>query len=380
MNAGTGDWLSSELHHLWVARKLQYLLCFPVLYILLISGCATSQTSAGLPTPPTVEPRLTTQPPQPRLPASTPNPQQSVQSESSQSAQAPSTTTQREPSLTPETAPSAKPDLQAATQSLPQPEETPPPRPTRALIPDTADGNDVDAADRESSGNPQEAFSGAAIDQIFDTGGGLDVAGILSAYPWPPEEPSSRIRIDLNLNSETRSALTLANIGNRILRSLQNATYSEASFYAAPGGFVVVTRLEAINPDGRPLPGTKRYELPSEKIGFDFKQYIRNLFFAPDGYYRFIAFAVSDVPYVATEKPLSEAQSISRLRRGASRLTRSYSDLPFTDNHQIDALIYEFEKQNNNKTIETLRPGRLSPRLHLNNSGLSVALAQFFDQ
>jgi hypothetical protein len=238
----------------------------------------------------------------------------------------------------------------------------------------------LEPGDRESAGNSQDESTGAGSEQTVDAPSGPDVAAILSAYPWPPEEPSSRIRIDLNLNSETRSSLTLASVGNRILRSLQNATYSEASFYAAPGGFVVVTRLEAINTDGKPLAGTKRYELPSEKVSFDFKRYIRNLFFAPDGYYRFIAFVVSDEPYIATENPLSEAQSISRLRRGASRLTRSYSDLPFTDDHQIDALIYEFEKLSNNKLLETLRPGRLSPRLHLNNSGLSLALAQYFDQ
>ena len=137
----------------------------------------------------------------------------------------------------------------------------------------------------------------------------------------------------------------------------------------------MVTRLEAIAADGTPLGEEQRYRLPNEDDDFGFREYIRSLFFAPKGYYRFIAFVVSDKPYTTADEALPEREALKRLRRGASRLPRSYEQLPFSQHHRIDALIYEFRKVDSRGEVQTLRPGRLLPQQHMRNAGLTAAFS-----
>ena len=196
----------------------------------------------------------------------------------------------------------------------------------------------------------------------------------LNAYPWPPEEPSWRIRVDQNLGLSLRSGVSLLDVEGILSRSLQDATYSESSYYSAPGGFVMVTRLEAIDSDGTPLSAEDRYRLPDEERDFDFVGYIQSLFFAPEGHYRFIAFVVSDKSYSTSDTALTEAEALTRLARGASRLPPEYANLEYTEAHRIDALIYEFRKGDRDRDLETMRPGRIPALTHLNNSGLSETL------
>lgn len=107
---------------------------------------------------------------------------------------------------------------------------------------------------------------------------------------------------------------------------------------------------------------------------FSFGEYVLSLFFAPQGYYRFIAFVITNVPYSTADQALTEAAALTRLRRGSVALTPEYRYKSFSHDHRIDELIYEFKKGGILDEIEILRPGRLPPRMHLENSGLLTAL------
>lgn len=204
-----------------------------------------------------------------------------------------------------------------------------------------------------------------------------EAAAPLPQYPWPPEDPSSLVRLDQRYPS-IKGAASLFEVAEIISLALDTAKYSQVSFFSAPGGFVMVTRLEGIDKNGAPLGVRRRHLLPDDQRDFSFVEYVRSLFFAPEGYYRFIAFVISDVPYTTKDKALSETTAVERLRRGATALPRKYRFLPFTPDHRIDALIYEFRKGGRDRDVEILRPGRLSPHVHLENSGLLAALNAAF--
>lgn len=205
------------------------------------------------------------------------------------------------------------------------------------------------------------------------TADGEQQSSSLSAYPWPPEDASWAVRID-DSATPTFVGLSLTDVESRLSRSLRSASYSMSRLYSAPGGFVMVTRLEATDGDGSPLAESERFRLPNDGSDFQLGSYIRNLFFAPEGYYRYIAFVVSDQFERMSEEQLSEADAVDRLQRGALRLPREYADMRFTERHRIDALIYEFRKGAEENDLETLVPGRISADKHLQNSGLSSVL------
>nr|VFK59873.1 MAG: hypothetical protein BECKUNK1418G_GA0071005_100933 [Candidatus Kentron sp. UNK]VFK70148.1 MAG: hypothetical protein BECKUNK1418H_GA0071006_102433 [Candidatus Kentron sp. UNK] len=196
---------------------------------------------------------------------------------------------------------------------------------------------------------------------------------LLPNYEWPPETPSWTYRI---LRGSDGNGVSLYEISERLFLALMRADYFEYSYYSAPGGFVMVTRLEAIDSEGTPLRGTRRFLLPNDNGDFEFAEYIRSLFFAPTGYYRFIAFVVTDKSYVASPNVLSETTALDRLKEGATALPKAFRDIRFSSSHRIDALIYEFRKEGGTG-VETLIPGRIPPNSHLGRSGLGSSLSAY---
>ncbi|HMB73296.1 MAG TPA: hypothetical protein VKQ06_06975 [Gammaproteobacteria bacterium] len=216
---------------------------------------------------------------------------------------------------------------------------------------------------------------GTALYKRLDVEDSDESAGGLRAYPWPPEDPSWRVPIRRDLSPQLRPGMSLIDVEDLLARSLLDAAYSGWSLYSAPGGFVMVTRFEAIDRDGAPLDDAQRYTLPSDSDDFSLFAYVRSLFDAPQGLYRFIAFVVSDETYEFSRGALQESEALRRLRRGANRLPPEYADIEFTDRHTIEALIYEFEKGDGD-VVDPVVPGRIPGLSHLRNSGLSDALSR----
>lgn len=196
----------------------------------------------------------------------------------------------------------------------------------------------------------------------------------LPSYPWPPEAPSSLVSLSDLYDFSVGGSASLFDVSESLRTALRESGYLERRFYAAPGGFVMVTRLEQTDEQGTPLPDGKRYLLPEDAGDFSFAAYIHNLFFAPEGYYRFIAFVVTDRTYTTSDSALAEDTALARLRGGSVALPSAFRDLPFSDHHRVDALIYEFRLAVPNASVEPVTPGRLPPETHLEHSGLAGAL------
>lgn len=199
------------------------------------------------------------------------------------------------------------------------------------------------------------------------------------AYPWPPEAPSSLVSLSELYDFSVGGGASLFDVSESLRVALRESGYLEKRYYAAPGGFVMVTRLEQTDEQGTPLPDGKRYLLPDDVGDFSFAAYIRNLFFAPEGYYRFIAFVVTDRAYTTSDSALAEDSALARLRGGSVELLSVFRDMPFSNHHRVDALIYEFRLAAQNAAVEPVTPGRLPPETHLEHSGLASALRSMVD-
>ncbi len=183
--------------------------------------------------------------------------------------------------------------------------------------------------------------------------------------------PSVQMRLPREIFGDTNA---LSDVSKKLENALDKASYWEFSFYEVTNGFALVTRLERINPDGTHVPEGQRFELPSHKVELALADYIKSLFFAPSGHYRFIVFVVTDQAFSASGDPLDEQGAVGLLHGGASALTTEIRKKDFSAQHNVHALVYEFQKKSKQETAEFVQPGRISPNLHLTNAGLLPAL------
>lgn len=200
----------------------------------------------------------------------------------------------------------------------------------------------------------------------------------IPSYPdWPPREASSRIDIgDLIRNRED---LSLFDAGQRLRAALDLADYPEHSFYSVPGGFILVTQREQIDPQGRALQGLARFQRPGEGRDTSMMTRIRDLFLErPPSYYRYVAIVITDRPFGATEGSLSAQEATDIVQLGSTALTRDARDIAFTDDFIAIALIYEYVNNGVGSGLDMIEPGRLRPREHLERSGLADALPRVF--
>jgi hypothetical protein len=178
------------------------------------------------------------------------------------------------------------------------------------------------------------------------------------------------------IDARRRRQTTLYDVGRRLTQALERARYSEYSFYSAPNGFALVARLERFLDDGRRAPDRLRYRDPGDEP-FSFARYLAALFIAPVGNYRLIVFVVTNFPFVASGKPMTDDVAERILRSGANALPSSYRSIRFGEDYGVTALIYEFEKRPQEQALARPGRGRLGAEVHLERSGIEPALERF---
>ena len=202
------------------------------------------------------------------------------------------------------------------------------------------------------------------------------VEATLPDFPWPPPTPSTQIVLPNSLFQVSgKPTPSLSSVGAQLVGALEQARYFEYSYYRVPNGFALVARLERIGPDGTPLPEEFRFLLPGSQEPFSLGVYIKQLFFAPEGFYRQIVVVVTDRPFTATGETLDAPAAARLLGGGANRLSNDFETMQFTEAHRVSALIYEFRKGAQQGDVSTLTPGRLGARTHLERAGIYQGLA-----
>lgn len=202
----------------------------------------------------------------------------------------------------------------------------------------------------------------------------MPTAASLADFPWPPPAPSAQAPIPAT-TFRTGAEPSLAEVGARLTSALDQAGIAW-SFYRAPNGFALVSRLERIGEDGARIAGDTGLPAPAADRPFQFSATMAALATAPAGYYRVIAFVVSDGSMVPSARPLSESEAGALADGGAAALPDDFNDRPFTDAHFVTALIYEFRKGEAERDVATLYPGRFNGADHLRSAGLLRVIEQ----
>jgi hypothetical protein len=186
----------------------------------------------------------------------------------------------------------------------------------------------------------------------------------LPVFPWPPPEASAATKIPSRyLMSDPLSPTSLDAVSQNLETALDRTGYTERSYYAVPGGFALVTRLEQFYPDGTSKQPPERWavEVMPPK-SFSLTSYLKALFTAQEGHFRIITFIVTSSPFrQSSNADINREDAMEWLSTGLQILPYSIGRNPYTDRHYCVALIYEFEQATRNhearfKALSTL-PG-----------------------
>lgn len=191
-------------------------------------------------------------------------------------------------------------------------------------------------------------------------------------FPWPPPEPTGRAVLDRDRCAA--GAATWGAVAQRLETALGQAGYFEHSYYAVPGGFALVTRLEQIEFDGTPKPPPQRWsaDAPRHEV-FSLRDYLRALFTAPQGHYRVIVFIVNDRAFASSGEEVSGEEALAWLQTGLNRLPPELAAREFTANHACTALVYQFIRIAEDEAVAN-PPGAAPVRTQLQRSGIWAGL------
>lgn len=196
-------------------------------------------------------------------------------------------------------------------------------------------------------------------------------------FPWPPPRYSAIANVPIELFKERIEEPTLGYVANKLENALDNAGYSDRSYYYIPNGFALITRLERINQDGTSCTEDSRWITgPQPLKKFSISSYIKSLFTAPPGYYRIIVFAVTDKPFAPSTKKADSKNFYELLIGGANMLPEEIAMLEYTQSYRCTALIYEFKQKQTDKDPILVSPSHLPAKIHLSKSKIWEGLKQ----
>lgn len=193
------------------------------------------------------------------------------------------------------------------------------------------------------------------------------------SFPTRPPRPAVFGEVD-PLQMGLRRGTTLGQFDDNLCSSLRRAGYSAIGHYSYPGGFVLLTQLERIHSDGRPFPSPARwlpYAQPMTWGTFDLMRFLRMLVNADPGYYRVIAYVVSDRP-ISFDAGATSSQFNSIINKGATALPAALRSAIANDSQRLTVLVYEMTQAAVGKTATRTALG-LSVDDHLTRTRILAA-------
>src|SRR5205823_4643871 len=139
--------------------------------------------------------------------------------------------------------------------------------------------------------------------------------------------------------------------------------------YWVPNGYVLITRVEQIGKNGIAKPEPYRFSdrLPSPD---SVPTYLGGLFTSRPGYFRIIAFVVTNVAFNDIGPPLNEADAFDLLH-GPAALPATVAVKPLPQRTEVTALIYEYQKTSVDQDSPAVPIHSTVPaRTHLERAGL----------
>lgn len=193
-----------------------------------------------------------------------------------------------------------------------------------------------------------------------------------SIEPWPPPVPS-RYAVFPRISQLRQDLKTVGDFADVLHTELNNAGHFELKYWGAPNGFALVTRLEPIDEDGRPLGGNYFLASNEQKSGI-FKALTdgaRALVGSPVRRARIFLFVVTDDGEISHPK-VKMTTHVGRLweQGGRVALPRIDRTARVTENHLAAIFVYEFQKE---QGVSEITYGGRSVDQHLAASGVKIS-------
>jgi len=192
-------------------------------------------------------------------------------------------------------------------------------------------------------------------------------AGVETDFPYPPPKPSAMVA-DMALEIPTDA--TLGTIEGSLRKALQSCGYEDLRYYKVPDGYAVVTGMERFTEKGVPISKERWSDEASFVSEFSLSGYLKSLFSARKGYFRLIVFMVTSDNLLTKNEPISREEALAWFGSGWSKLPKELATLPFTDEHYVSAMIYEFSIAENSDEPIFSKPSSLSAEAHLRGAAL----------
>lgn len=192
---------------------------------------------------------------------------------------------------------------------------------------------------------------------------------------WPPPLPSTKAVIP---GIAFTNCKTLGDINDKLVDALSVNGYDDRAYFLLPAkhknGFAIATQCEQTDKNGLALKDPDRWD---HHIYFNrdtFLNIIVNNLLPNYGYFRVLVFIITDKPLVVSKKKVHRRTAMSWLDDGAIGFPDKLSDIKYTDKHNVIALVYEFELNENAKVGKLIKPGRHSGKAHLTKAKIWTAL------
>jgi hypothetical protein len=190
------------------------------------------------------------------------------------------------------------------------------------------------------------------------------------AVAWE-KPPAPSAKDDLPADLLVNAGGTLRDAHQRLMSELRRAGFDEIGLFYAPGGFMLVTKVERIHDDVTPYGGDDRWT--KEKIplrSLSLTEYLKRLFLEKPGQFRFFSFIVTTEINIATGgAELDEVQARELIIKGGrGDLPDKIAAMPYAG-HRCHVFIYQFEKDLG-QGVKVLLPSNYGARDHLTKAGL----------
>ncbi len=202
---------------------------------------------------------------------------------------------------------------------------------------------------------------------------GVNAALPIPRFHFPPPECSAREVLDKKLFANNS---TLADVDEQLKAALYGKGYDQRAYYSVPNGFAVVTQMEQFDKtSGMSKAASVRWvDYPVQEDFDGFWAYCKSLVMPASGFFRVMAFVVTDQPFTSNGKPVTQDVAAGWLTNGADALPKSMGDWAWKEGYKVTLLTYEFEAPASTKVPEKLCPCVKTGKQHLDNSGLAALL------
>ena len=200
-------------------------------------------------------------------------------------------------------------------------------------------------------------------------------------FPWPPPTPSATKTISPSRLSNDEIK-TLGKVAELLEKRLADRGYSDFRYYGVRGdGFALVTRLERIDQNGRPLEGIRRpnYDqlksIELTRTPFTLQRYLAALIRpgtneVSEAHFRLFVFLVTTESVTTNPQLAVDLPTIRNwVTLGSLSLDKENKMKPFTKNHSVVILVYEIVCAPP-KEPWMLVPSSLPGHMHVEASGL----------